>query len=118
MKREGLGARPWREPMSQPVIRQAGEGEQLWFAGGGVFTMKVSAADSDGAFFAFEDRVIRGKTTPLHFHPNEDELLYVLAGELIAHIDGKEHRVGSGGLVLFPRGVPHSFLVTSETAHL
>jgi quercetin dioxygenase-like cupin family protein len=104
--------------MGQPVIRQAGEGEQLWFAGGGVITMKVSAADTNGAFFVLEDRVVRGKTTPLHLHPDEDELVYVIEGELIAHIAGQESRVGRGGLVVFPRGVPHSFLVTSETAHL
>jgi len=104
--------------MNQPVIRQAGEGENLWFAGGGLFTMKVSSADTEGAFIVLEDRVVRGKTTPLHLHPGEDEMIYVLEGELIAHIDGAEHRVGQGGLVVFPRGVPHSFLVTSETAHL
>jgi quercetin dioxygenase-like cupin family protein len=104
--------------MDQPVIRQAGEGERLWFAGGGVFTMKVSSADSGGAFFALEDRVVRGKTTPLHMHPAEDEFIYVLEGEIIAHLAGQEHRVGQGGIVVFPRGVPHSFLVTSETALL
>jgi quercetin dioxygenase-like cupin family protein len=104
--------------MGQPVIRQAGEGQKLWFAGGGVFTVKATAAETNGAFIVFEDRVVRGKTTPLHAHPTEDELIYVLEGELIAHIAGEEHRVGQGGLVVFPRGVPHSFLVTSEKAHL
>jgi quercetin dioxygenase-like cupin family protein len=104
--------------MNEAVIRQAGEGEHLWFAGGGVFTMKVSAEEAGGAMILFEDRVVRGKTTPLHLHQHEDELIYVLQGELIAHVGGQEHRVGEGGMVLFPRGVAHSFLVTSETAHL
>jgi len=104
--------------MNEAVIRQAGEGERLWFAGGGVFTMKVSAADTGGAMIVLEDRVVRGKTTPLHLHPHEDELVYVLEGELIAHVGGREHHVGQGGMVVFPRGVAHSFLITSETAHL
>jgi quercetin dioxygenase-like cupin family protein len=104
--------------MSDTVIRQAGEGEHLWFAGGGVFTMKASAAETGGAMMVLEDRVARGKTTPLHLHPQEDELIYVLEGELIAHVGGREHRVGERGMVFFPRGVAHSFLVTSETAHL
>src|SRR4051812_12357868 len=104
--------------MKEAVIRQTGEGEHLWFAGGGVFTMKASAAETGGAMIVFEDRVVRGKTTPLHLHQNEDELIYVLEGELIAHVGGKEHRVGTGGMVVFPRGVAHSFLITSETAHL
>lgn len=101
-----------------PIIRQQGEGERLWFAGGGVFTMKATVEETGGAFFMLEDRVVRGKTTPLHLHPGEDELIYVLEGELLVHVDGEEHRVGERGLFVAPRGVPHAFLVTSETAHL
>jgi quercetin dioxygenase-like cupin family protein len=104
--------------MAATVIRNADEGENLWFAGGGVFTLKVSAEDTGGMFFLLEDHVVRGKTTPLHRHQNEDELIYVLDGEMIAHMGGNEQRVGKGGLVFFPRGIAHSFLVTSETAHL
>jgi mannose-6-phosphate isomerase-like protein (cupin superfamily) len=101
-----------------PVIRQNGEGEHLWFAGGGLFTIKASASETGGAFVLWEDREVRGKPTPLHLHPNEDETLYVLEGEILVHINGEEHRVGEGGLFVAPRGVPHAFLVISETARL
>jgi quercetin dioxygenase-like cupin family protein len=103
---------------TQALIRQDGEGELLWFAGGGVLTMKATAADTAGSFMLFEDRVVRGKTTPLHRHANEDEAIYVLDGELLVHIDGKELRVGKHGFFFAPRGQAHAFLVTSETAHL
>jgi quercetin dioxygenase-like cupin family protein len=103
---------------SATLIRNQGEGEQLWFAGGGVFTMKLTAAETGGAFFLFEDRVVRGKATPMHLHPDADELAYVIEGELLVHVDGAERRVGPGGLFYAPRGVAHAFLVTSETAHL
>lgn len=102
----------------RPLIRQADEGERLWFAGGGVFTMKASAEETGEAFIMFEDRVVRGKTTPMHLHPNEDELIYVLEGEMLVHFEGEDHRVGEGGFFLAPRGVPHAFLITSETARL
>jgi quercetin dioxygenase-like cupin family protein len=101
-----------------PIIRQADEGEQWWFAGGGVFTWKATAAETGGAFIMFEDRIIRGKATPLHLHPNEDETIYMLEGEILVHVDGDEHRVGERGLFFAPRGVPHAFMVTSETAHI
>ncbi|MDX6504881.1 MAG: hypothetical protein QOE29_2006 [Gaiellaceae bacterium] len=100
-----------------PIIRQAGEGEHLGFAGGGVFTMKATAAETDSAFLLMEHRSVGGKTTPLHTHP-EDELIYVLEGELIVHIEGEEHRVGKGGMFVAPRGVPHAMLIISETAHM
>ena len=101
-----------------PIIRQGGEGERMWFAGGGVFTWKATAAETGGAFLAFEDHMARGKTTPLHLHPNEDEAIYVLDGEVLVHMDGEEHKVGRGGLFVAPRGVPHAFMVTSATAHI
>jgi quercetin dioxygenase-like cupin family protein len=103
---------------AQAVIRQDGDGEKLWFAGGGVFTIKASAEETGGAFLLFEDRVVRGKTTPMHLHPNEDETIYILDGELLVDIDGEQRRVGPNGVFVAPRGVPHAFLVTSETARL
>jgi quercetin dioxygenase-like cupin family protein len=101
-----------------PIIRQAGEGEQMWFAGGGTFTWKATAAETGGAFIMLEDRMVQGKTTPLHMHPNQDEAIYVLEGELLVDIEGEQHRVGQGGLFFAPRGLPHAFMVTSETAHV
>lgn len=101
-----------------PIIRQDCEGERMWFAGGGTFTWKATAAETGGAFVLLEDSMERGKVTPLHSHPADDETLYVLEGELLAHFDGEEHRVGAGGVFVAPRGVPHAFMVTSETARV
>src|SRR5260370_37145222 len=101
-----------------PIVRVAGAGERLWFYGGGVHIWKVTAADSGGAFLLFEDVMSRGKTTPLHTHPHVDETLYMLEGEILIHIDGEEQGLESGGVAVAPRGVPHAFLVTSETARI
>jgi quercetin dioxygenase-like cupin family protein len=101
-----------------PIIRGEGEGERLWFAGGGVWTMKATAEETDGAFILFEDRMPRGKTTPLHTHPHEDETFIVLEGEILVHVEGTEHRVGPGGVAVVPRGSRHAFMVTSEIARI
>ena len=45
-----------------------------------MFTFKASAEETNGAFTLIEDRVVRGKTTPMHLHPNLDETIYVLEG--------------------------------------
>lgn len=102
----------------QTIIRQAGEGERFWFAGGGTFTMKATSAQTNGSVTLWEDHMLRGKTTPLHHHPTFEEAIYVLEGEILVHTDGEEHTVENGGVALFTRGVPHAFLVTSETAHI
>jgi quercetin dioxygenase-like cupin family protein len=103
---------------SMGIISREGEGEQRWFAGGGVLTFKATAAQTGGSLTVWEDLMARGKTTPLHHHPTFEEMIYVLEGEILVHIDGADHRVGANGIVVAPRGVPHAFLVTSETARI
>ncbi len=99
-----------------PIIRGDGEGERRWFAGGGVHVMKATAEETDGAFMLLENRMTRGKTTPLHIHPNLDETLIVLEGEILVYAEGREHRVGPRGVAVAPRGMAHAFMVTSESA--
>ena len=101
-----------------PIIWAAGEGEKLTFLGGGLHTWKLTTDDTDGAFFMFEDVMAQGKCTPLHCHPEADEIAYILEGEIVVNIDGTESRVGAGGMTFTPRGVPHAFLVVSETARI
>jgi quercetin dioxygenase-like cupin family protein len=101
-----------------PLVRDAGAGARRWFYGGGVHTWKVRAAETDGAFLLFEDRMDRGKMTPLHTHPDSDETMYVLDGEILMHLDGEEHPVTAGGVAVAPRGLPHAFMVVSESATL
>ena len=101
-----------------PVVRSANEGESRWFYGGGVYTWKATTEETGGAFFLFEDRMEQGKMTPLHTHPDSDESMYVLEGEILMHMDGEEHRIASGGLAVAPRGVPHALLVLSDFARL
>ncbi len=101
-----------------PIVRLAGQGERLWFYGGGVHIWKATSSETGGAFLLFEGVMSRGKTTPLHTHPEVDETLYVLEGEVLLHIEGEDQRLGSGAVAMAPRGVPHAFLVTSETARI
>jgi quercetin dioxygenase-like cupin family protein len=106
------------QPTAAPIIRGEGEGERLWWAGGGVFTMKATAAETNGTLMLFEDRMTRGKVTPLHLHPHAEETLIVLEGEIVVYHAETEHQVGSGGVAVVPRGVSHAFMVTSETARI
>jgi quercetin dioxygenase-like cupin family protein len=101
-----------------PIILAAGEGDKQSFMGGGLHTWKLSAEQTDGHFFLLEDVMVKGKCTPLHCHPEADELSYVLEGEIIVNHDGKETRIGAGGMAFVPKGVPHAFLVVSESARI
>jgi quercetin dioxygenase-like cupin family protein len=100
---------------TDPVVRAAAAGDRREFAGGGMHTWMVRAEETDGAFFLFEDRMERGKMTPLHTHPS-DETMYVIDGEIVMHLDGTNHSITTGGVAVAPRGLPHAFLVVSESA--
>ncbi len=101
-----------------PIIRAVSDGPRRWFYGGGVHTWKATAEETGGAFLLFEDQMDGGKATPLHTHPESDETMIVLDGAILMHMDGIDHRIDAGGVAVAPRGVPHAFLVLSETARL
>jgi quercetin dioxygenase-like cupin family protein len=100
---------------AMPAIIRQNVGENLWF-GGGLVTFKVTSEQSAGGLCLIEHAASRGKRTPLHLHPDHDEMGYVLEGELLLHVDGVEQTAGPGAVVWIPRGIPHAFLVTSELA--
>ena len=96
-----------------PVVRRAGEGEQQWFFGGGVFTWKLDGTHDD--IHLVQVDMLEGKRTPVHTHP-VSETLWVLAGQIRYRIDDEDHDLGPGDVVMVPAGVPHAFLVTSPQA--
>lgn len=101
-----------------PIVRNAGEGDKQTFFGGGLHTWKLLAEDTGGAFFLFEDTMVRDKTTPLHLHPESHEVTYVIDGEIEVQADGNRSRVRSGGMSFVPQGVAHAFIVVSAEARL
>jgi quercetin dioxygenase-like cupin family protein len=80
-------------------------GERLRF-GDVEIVVKASGDSTGGALAVFEEH--EPVDTPLHVHENEDELFYVLEGEHVFQVGQEEYRVGPGGLVFAPRGIPHS----------
>jgi quercetin dioxygenase-like cupin family protein len=93
------------------IVRAKEDGERRAFFGGGLHIWKATSEETGGAFLLFEDRLDHGKVTPLHIHPDSDETMIVLEGEILMHLDGVEHTVAAGGVAVAPRGVPHAFKV-------
>src|SRR5947209_17655854 len=94
------------------IVRAEGEGEKLWFYGGGIHTWLATSSETGGAFLLFDDVMTRGKTTPLHSHPEVEETLYVLEVEILVYVDGRVHRLGRGSFVMITRGVHTAIHVT------
>ena len=50
----------------------------------------------------------KGEEVPWHNHENEDELFYILAGELLMEIENEADRImKTGDMWVVPRGVNH-----------
>jgi hypothetical protein len=56
-----------------------------------------------------------GSSPPLHIHHSEDEVFYMLSGEVRFQVDGKDVVVKAGDMLVAPKGVPHTFVVTSKS---
>ena len=98
-----------------PIALQAGEGEALWFLGV-LATIKASAETTDGRVAVIEHLAPRGAGSPLHVDRREDEWFYVTEGELTFWVGGEVIAAPAGSFVYGPRGIPHTFTVTSTEA--
>ena len=82
-----------------PIALDPGEGEALWF-NNDLLIFKATGAQTGGAYLLMEELARRGKVTPLHTHPAEEETFYVLDGEALMHLDGEQRSVTAGLLRL------------------
>ncbi len=72
------------------VIARADEGEPFWYDGG-LMTMKARPSQTGGSILVVDVRVPQAKATPLHMHPDAEETLFVIEGEIELHVDGTNH---------------------------
>jgi len=103
------------EKQITPVILQNQEGRPLWHLGA-LLNFKALGEETGGQYWALEGLADKHMAVPLHAHTREDEVWYVLEGE-IAFTLGEEVIIGGPGtFVYIPRNTPHTFQVRSETA--
>jgi mannose-6-phosphate isomerase-like protein (cupin superfamily) len=70
---------------------------------------------ADGEHTVLEMVAPPGDQPPLHVHNGSDEGFYLLEGEVMFWAGEEERRLGPGDFVLGPKGVPHTYRVTSAT---
>ena len=51
--------------------------------------------------------ILPGRKNALHYHPNCEELLYVLSGECDHSLDGEVYHLEAGSLIRIPQGARH-----------
>jgi quercetin dioxygenase-like cupin family protein len=102
------------ETAQRAVAVQPGEGEAIWFLQNRM-TIKATGEMTNGSFGLTEVLIPAGWSPPTHVHYHEDESFYVLEGELTFKCGDDLFSAVPGSLVFLPRGIPHGFVVESDT---
>ena len=103
------------EQVTQALALQAKEGRALWHLGA-LLTFKALSTETNGEFWALEGLADKNMAVPLHAHSREDEVWYVLEGEITFTIGDEQKTMGPGSFACIPRNTPHTFQIRSGTA--
>jgi quercetin dioxygenase-like cupin family protein/type 1 glutamine amidotransferase len=100
--RAGSSATPQRLllPQADALVEQQPWGKLEWFA---------SRALGNSTFMTIGIATIHpGQQNPVHRHPNCDEILHVLQGQIMNRVGDKEYEMHAGDTVTIPEGTPHN----------
>lgn len=80
-----------------------------------VLDVKISGSDTEGDLAIFEQTSLsQGRGTPLHVHPAQDEVFYVLEGSYRFKVGDDLYSLSAGDSIFLPRQVPHAWTQASE----
>lgn len=89
------------------TITRDGEGPTLRFSWGAIQWLCNAELDPKAQQTLGLVYILPGAKNPLHYHPNCEELLYVLSGECDHTLDGETYRLTTGTMLRIPAGVRH-----------
>jgi quercetin dioxygenase-like cupin family protein len=103
--------------MADPFVSKPNQGERIAFMGQ-VSLVRASGGQTGGALSVTETRTPAGNGPPKHVHEREDEMFFVLEGELSVTVGDETVAAPANSFVFAPRGVPHAYVATAPTRHL
>jgi quercetin 2,3-dioxygenase len=89
---------------------------QRTIAGANQIAYKVSAQDTNGGLFMFEQVSLRKGGPPRHLHHRQEEWFYVMEGEYVFEVGQERMRLRPGDSLLAPRQVPHVWAYVGDGA--
>jgi quercetin dioxygenase-like cupin family protein len=98
--------------MMTGYVLAPGAGDSFGFHGASV-VIKASGAQTAGQLAVMESAYPTGLSVQEHVHAGEDEMLYLLDGELTGFCAGDRWTARPGSFVFVPRDTAHGFIVTS-----
>lgn len=96
------------------LVKKPGEGEETATD----MVIMARARDTGGDFSVMEGTINPGELLAPHTHKFEDQMVYVISGELVFEIGGKDGlqvTAPTGSYVQKPRGIMHAFWNPGDT---
>ena len=105
--------------MSDEVsISRAEDRERYLWAGGTVWDVVLGAEQTGGHIALLDQSGRHGDATPMHLHPGEAEIFYVLDGTIRAFHGGTSVDLGAGAAIYLPAGQEHGMGIVSDSARV
>lgn len=80
--------------------------------------IKVSHKDTNGELTVFEFIGNEKGGPPLHIHPYQDEIFFIVQGEYLFQVGEEKHTLKAGDTIFLPRTIPHTFAQLSATGKM
>ncbi|MDP9320716.1 MAG: cupin domain-containing protein [Chloroflexota bacterium] len=93
---------------NRPLLARSGSGERHSMPGFDV-EFEIPGEATDGVFAIVEFTLAPHRLIPPHTHVADDELSYVLEGDVGYRVGGETFTATPGTYVQKPRGIPHTF---------
>lgn len=97
-----------KKPPFEVIVIPSGGGRILNVLGE-TLTVKAGPTETAGSYAVVEEHSPPGSGPPLHTHTTEDEMFYVLEGQLEFQRGQEKLVAGPGTTLILPRGIPHAF---------
>jgi quercetin dioxygenase-like cupin family protein len=88
-----------------------------WYMGS-LTTNLAEKKDTNGTFCLADAILVPGNEPPPHVHSREDELFYVLDGELDVYVGEEAFKAKTGDCIFLPRFEPHAFVIRAPRLRL
>jgi quercetin dioxygenase-like cupin family protein len=98
------------DAVAEIIVLRPGEGRHIDL-GGFQMSVKATGNETGGVLSLLEADEPPGFGPPLHIHHDSAEAFYVLEGEYIIFLEGREVSCPAGSFIFIPAGIPHGFRV-------
>jgi quercetin dioxygenase-like cupin family protein len=99
-------------------VTRSGAQQELEWVGGGVQRIVLDASATYGRLTVVRQSMRGGAASPVHVHQNEDETILLLSGSGTFWAGDQRWDLKSGDTAFLPRGLPHTYVLTSDEAEL